>query len=521
MFWPIKRSRRPRKQSNQRRRLFLEPLEPRRVLAGVVDIITVAPVIPGDVAFFGDDSNNQIEVAQGAMSSEFVVTGKGGTLLMLNGGPQTFSSLTINGIPGDHFVDLGGGDDTYELVGPPAGGTTTVGLDLVIYNGSGSDTNILRNAIVNGDLDITKVHGPAAEYSELQILDSLIRGDTTVDNIGGVSGNGDSKTMIQDSELEGTLEIFNAFGEDINDIQGSRIAQALFARPSDPVINPAVIIDNGDGGSRTTFTRGRDPLGLGRPTIFGGIDISNGSTAFGQLDIVTFNDTDVLGGVDIDNGAGDTEVIVVNSELGTDYLDAGSGGYGGPVFVVNGDGYDEFTMRSSEAQYGLLLDNNGFGLPPIPPIQVWGSNTVIEDSMIGDHPLCDQILGAALLFFGDLGNDTLNVSGSTISGEFSAYLFDGNDQVSTMNTVIASLTLLGDAGDDMVHLENTTVHAAIDVSLDDGVDTLELRGTTRLPSPLVAAMFVLDGGLGGDYYGQDATVIPPFLPFASFEIFLP
>ncbi|MBI2479574.1 MAG: hypothetical protein HYV60_13365 [Planctomycetia bacterium] len=373
-----------------------------------------------------------------------------------------------------------------------------------------------------------------------------MRGNTTVDNDGaGGTFDGDGKTIIERSELEGTLTISNASGDDTTIIADTSIGAALFVRPPSITTDPVVDISNGAGSSFTSFTRKNDPAAttplpsgtLNRPTVYGSINIANGDpapagivvpppTGGGALptglvttvDIVVVNSADVLGELDVENFDGHSEVIVVDSKIGTDTKPATApGGYGGPITVANGNGFDVFELSRSEAQYGVFVTNNsGAG-------QTWGSQSTVADSKVGKRVPS----GAAFSFVGDDGKDVFNINDSAAgvtriyAGGLSLSLLDGDDAVSIVGgggskIEIESLMITGGDGDDAVVLQNTIVESMLSVSLGAGVDRLELRVlATDLPNALIGAI-TLDGGIGADFF-----TIPVGIPFVDFETPIP
>src|SRR5690606_9651701 len=98
--------------------------------------------------------------------------------------------------------------------------------------------------------------------------------------------DGDTKTEISNSEIEGILNLVNGDGDDVVVVDATSIGAAQFFRPGDPgaPADPVVRIINGRGSSLTSFTSKNDPDATGflppgtltRPTIYGGIDIING-----------------------------------------------------------------------------------------------------------------------------------------------------------------------------------------------------------------------------------------------------
>ncbi|WP_417748224.1 hypothetical protein [Rosistilla oblonga] len=524
-----------RRKQQARRRLRAECLEDRRLLAGVVNVDTT---VVGDLTLDGDVSSNRIAVHGTAVPGQFVVQGENGTLLTLDGGAQTFASLTINGITDDIIVELGNGDDIFTL--GDNSNPTEIGENLIITNRD-DDTNILLNVDVGEDLLISRTD---IAYSELQIEGSIIRHNVDIDN-----NNGDTKTDISGSEIEGTLFIVNGNGDDVVVIDATSIGAEQFFRPGGPgsPADPVVSIVNGDGSSLTSFTSANDPDTTGflptgtlaRPTIFGGINIVNGDqlppglivappTAGGAtptslsvaVDIVVFNQADVLGHLDIENFDGHTETVIVDSNIGTDTKARDTvvpvnGGYGDAVEIANGDGFDLFLSQNSTMQYGLSL-NNGTGS--------WGSHTDIRDSEIGGRDTGSLGVDASIIFIGDDGDDVFNVSdsagGSTFDGMVMLTFGDGEDSVQFMGATsqieIDMLDIDFGAGDDMLFMENAEVKSMVRVLFLTGVDTLELRTDVDFPGGLLGTILV-DGGAGADFYHVDNVLIP----FINFDIFIP
>src|SRR6478672_3540488 len=128
----LRRARRPN------RRLGLELLESRRVLAGNVH----AFVSGGNLHIEGDRQSNEILIEQSAPKS-FTITSRDGTTT-INGqaGPRTF-----NGIGKNVFIALNSGNDVAELDGA-AGGALVVKSGLFVDMGSGNDQLLMTNVHV-------------------------------------------------------------------------------------------------------------------------------------------------------------------------------------------------------------------------------------------------------------------------------------------------------------------------------------------------------------------------------------
>ena len=525
MFWPIKRSVRSSKRvkkSRQQsaRRLLVESLESRNLLAGLVDVQIAPMLAPGELDLIGDGSNNSVEISQTLNPGEYRIDGLDGTLLQINGAGVTMPSVTVNGITGDIDVWLGTGNDTFLFSNKYAAGgqESNIPLSLNINNDDGSNENTLADVLINVDLTVAKIPATTG-YSELHIIDSTIIGYTRVDNTGGGTG-GDSWTEIDNSWLQGNgaigpaLALRNADGKDINDILGnSQFGIGPFPQPG-----PTVVIDNGPGGSRTTFTGASAVAGFGTTTVYGDLLIRNGTNVPGTMDTVTFNGSNVLGDVVNVNGDGNTSVTVTDSTLGSHLVAPPlSPVIGGPVEILNDAGYDQFLMTNSSAPWGIKINNDVTGNE-----DVWGSATNIFESEIGTNPFCLDIPGfpnAALVLLGDNGADVVNVGATTLGGTLHLNLNAGNNDVNITNgSVMPSLRLRTLGGNDDVLIDDSTIQIAIQVRLGTGADSFLVTNVdpaTQWPSALLG-LIDIDGELGVDTTNISALALGAL----GFEIFV-
>lgn len=524
MFW-LKRKKKVQttsKASRQRTRfLRFEGLERREVLAaGVVDVQIAPFVAAGTLNLEGDGSNNSVDIQQTVNPLEYLIQGKDGTLLSLNGGAGvTFSSLTVNGITGDISVNLEAGDDIFRFLGTAAGGDSSVPVDLDIFNDDGSDRNTIDSVLVNGSLTVSKVAGSTG-YSELHILNTTVIGFTSVDNTGAGTG-GDTLTDIDNSWLQGNggpgpaFTLSNGSGKDIIDIRGN----SQFGIGPFPLLTPVLTISNGAGGSVTTFTGASAVAGFGTTTVYGDLTISNDANVVGTLDSVTFISSNVLGDVDISNGAGDTSVVVTNSTLGSHLVASPlSPVIGSPLSVLNAAGFDQFSMTGSSAPWGLFINNDlgGGG-------SVWGSQTSLNNSLIGTSPFGPEIPGfpnTAMVLLGDSGRDTFNAINTQFGGILDLRLFAGNNDVNlSAASRMAAFRLATLGGNDSVLIDDTTIQVAVDIALGAGADRLIVTNVTpdtEWPSALLGAI-AIDGGIGVDTTNLSALALGAL----GFEIFVP
>jgi hypothetical protein len=377
----------------------------------------------------------------------------------------------------------------------------------------------------------------------LRISNTTVIGSTVVDNTGGISTptGGDTLTEIDNSWLQGNggtgpaFDLDNADGKDIIDVRGN----SQFGVGPFPIGSPAVTIDNRDGGSRTTFTGASASAGYGTTTTYGDLSIINGVNVPGTIDIVTFNETNVLGNVAVANGDGDTSTTVSSSTLGSHLVLSGIGPplIGGPMTVMNGAGFDAFGMFDSSVPWGLSINNRFATIG-----KVWGSMSTFSDSSIGTHPLgvlpanaleivgddgadapaagCRLVEKNALEIVGDDGADTFNMTGSSVGGVLDLRLGGGNNDVNLSNNPdsVVGLSLVASGGNDSLVIDNTKIMVSVYVRLGDGVDSMIVRNVdpaTQWPSTLLGLVDV-SGGAGVDT--TNASTLS--LGLLGFEVFV-
>lgn len=509
------------RQSN-RRRLRFEGLEDRRLLAaGVVDVQVFPLLAAGRLDLIGDGSNNEVRISQTVNVGEYRVDGLNGTLLQINGAGVTMPSVTVNGITGDLGVYLGNGDDifTFDNTYAPTGQQSNVPLDLYIENAHGSNQNHITDVMINGDLSVIKAAATSG-YSALHVTDTTVIGFTTVDNTGGGSG-GDTWTVINNTWLQGNggpgaaFALYNGDGKDIIDVQGN----SQFGIGPFPLLTPVVVIDNGYGGSRTTFTGASAEAGFGTTTVYGDLLISNGDNLPGTLDTVTFNGSNVLGNVGISNASGNTSVTVNNSTLGSHLVASPfSPVIGGSLQIENDAGFDQFSMTDSTVPWGILINNDVSGNN-----DAWGSATNITGSRIGTAPFGPDIFGfpgAAMVLLGDNGRDVVNVSSTVLGGTLDLRLYNGNNEANLTNSSsMAALSFITGSGNDTLLVDNSSISVAVYVRLGSGADQFFVRNvnpSTQWPSALLGSIDI-DGETGVDT--TNLSALP--LGALGFEIFVP
>jgi hypothetical protein len=321
----------------------------------------------------------------------------------------------------------------------------------------------------------------------------------------GVANNGDSNTVIQGSDLRGALAVINGTGADIVYIDGSSVGIAIGG--------PTIIV-NGDGGSRVRLTT------YSGPSYAGGAVVDQGTTLYGALTVVSgigfrgvgipdevvFSKTDVKGAVNLASLSGDSKTDIgkddptTKSDLGSDVV------VGGPVTVNRGPGLDLFTMKNSNAQWGLTIANNNGA-----PGQTDGSSTTIVNSKIGTIP--PPALGIGLNITGDDGPDSITITDTIVGGAavFNLNLAGGGLQntvalisdllPNTQRTSFGALAINGGNDPDRVTISKIDVALSTNILLFGAADYVNVdylqTGTASAPLSRLLGVVNVDGGLPG------------------------
>jgi len=529
---------------NSRRRLLFEALETREVMATNIVNLVLAPFGPPGVALaidgVGGTSGNNVSISQTTTDvNQYIIQGLNGTVLELNGVGATLTpSITLNGISGPITVALGS-DNTFSFLGQTniTGATpvlttqpSVLTSNLTINNGDGDSTDNLTNVQIGGNLAVTAA-GPIGN-STLTITSSTVIGTTNVNN---TATSGNTNTTISGSSLEATgggvaFTLNNGDGSNITTVNGN----SQFG--TGPMAAVAVVINNGDGGNSTTFTGASSVAGPGTTTVYGAVNIDNGTTLPGFVNLVSFSGANVLGPVNVANGAGgataNAQTQVIGSTLGSSLAFVGGAPtVGGPLVVTNATGGDTFSLQNSTLPWGLELVNGG-------NTSALGSSTQITGSMVGTAPnaqtmalpaipgligLAQPVLGDSMYLGGDKGNNVVTIGangggaggGDTFGGNVDLQLLGGNNSVTTQdNSVMAGLAVHAGNGNNFVLLTATTISASFNLNLGNGNNSFFVAPSATLPSQLLGSVVIKVGT------GLNTTNLGPLLP-PGFEVFQP
>jgi hypothetical protein len=522
------------------------------MLSGIVNVWEavggVAP--PGAPAGFavgqlwlvGVSGEHNIKLTQTAgVTDGFTISSPGTDLtgFSLNGATPQYTPVTVTNITADVNVNLGTvGPNTFDIEAPlaVANSVTTFPGNLLIANGS--QTNTIDNAVILGNLVVTKAAGVSA-YCQLVMTGTIVDGTTAIGNgVGGTGTGGDSYTQITNCQflaLAGgvPVTIVNGDGNNVTWFQGAAqgasqtnaaLTTTQIGTPNFPAAAVALRVTNGAGGSNVMFTNANLPGGtVSNPVVYGSVAITDGMATGLQTNGVNFSYTTVYGAAAVNNLAGgDTEVFLQNSEIGANLSVAG----GCPLAVTNtgGGGQNLFYMQGSQLPGGLWLDNTAPGSI--------NNQTFIDSSYIGitsptgtpanARPLtlvlpAPAAAGDAAYVSGGSVLDTVVVrNGSVVAGALDLNnLGGGSKQVALDSSTLGAFDLVTPAatGTDSLWIGGTTIQDAMNVSLGTA-DTVWLqKGSTNSAANSLPALpggaFSLMAGAGPNYlYYDSADALP-------------
>ena len=284
--------------ASRMRRLSMQSLESRQLLAGDVEVFTTRG---GDLFVIGDREDNTVEIRVESLGN-IVAEGLDGTLVNGVSGPIVI--IEGDTVPDDVRVNLGRGDDTILIEGLQitddlyvSGGRgddaigllrTRVGDDASIYGGGGSLEFSLDLSTVEDDLFVF-----GSRRDDTIVFDSSTVGDdTTV-----ITSSGDDTILVLNSIHQDDVYIGTGRGDDFVAVIGTTIGDDVFAslgRGDD-----SLLIEDSSLGDRVIAlgSRGTDALELaGEVTLnerrnpflfsFEGSEVDRGTViddAIGQL----------------------------------------------------------------------------------------------------------------------------------------------------------------------------------------------------------------------------------------------
>jgi hypothetical protein len=341
---------------NRRRRLGLESLESREMLASSASIVSGALMVSSDVA--------SVLLIKQTAANAWSVTDNGNPV-----GAGTFSGVTGNVIiqtsanddqvtvdlqnntaPRSIQANLGDGINQFSIL------NGTVRQNVLLYGGAGNDTVDLANVKVgpatslmlgNGD---NTVHINSGNYGSMYVGtgtgdDAVVLGDGVSATkfssaVTFVDGGGLNDSLVMKDKT--TIGMFYLQTVAVNNVQldaGSKIYGSLYVSGGFNVAN--------------SLTVNNEITGFGTFTGSGGVDTVNfGSTAkFGKAVLV-----DLKGGSDVANLQGTyCTTLNVNAGLGDDTVSI-DGTVAASVVALLGDGNDLFSIAAKVGTAPTLLN---------------------------------------------------------------------------------------------------------------------------------------------------------------------
>jgi hypothetical protein len=255
-----------RNRASRPRRLWIELLESRTLLAGNVTV----NVVGGSLIITGDDLDNRFIITQFQRPPGEFLVGAQGVDTTFNGQPNFVANgvtkdiriSTLGGndsvslvdaqVPGSLLFDGGAGDD--DLVGRLVSRQATeIGKHLTVTNGDGQDKTQFESCTIRGNATVTNgAGGSTTEFKNCQVGSLSIQSDAGADevevsativrkNLTVRSGDGDTEVDIEGTRVNGTTILESREGFDDIDLEDNTI------------FNKKVVLMLGNGGSQTTM----------------------------------------------------------------------------------------------------------------------------------------------------------------------------------------------------------------------------------------------------------------------------
>lgn len=489
------------------RRIGLEPLEERTLLAGIVTV----SVSQGNLILRGDNAANGIHLTQIGEGS-YQITGlvTGGSATTIKHGAVSGTSAVVEGVTGNIDIDLKRGDDllaigndadcliagaetcgfSLELPGegngpPPIdhGGDVPVGeatwvevlvvpRNLLIYMGDGHD-----RVALSAQVRQSAVIDLGNQHDRLAVVEAQI--DGTLDIRGG---KGDDRVCIYETQVQQTLSVLLGDGHDTLEVQG--IVNLVGAIVS-PEVRARQVVVQGQNGNDTILLyglhasgnievsggSGQDRVELGGTQAQGAIGVSLGGGSGGPFgNILLVYDSTSGGNLTVVGGNQSDYVLVSNSQVG------------GNLVIDTGGGQDRIELRPQVRVFGNLVVDAGAGNDQVN----LGGELLVPASAEGEAPpgpLAAVAVDKAIVVAGGSGHDWLLLH-NTSSGQSTTVNGGAGDDTLDLFGVAAAVDLIlaAGAGRDLVSVEegsgpSTQVGRDLVVDLGADNDTLGLRFT--------------------------------------------
>lgn len=382
------------RQKSGERRLKLEHLETRAMLAGNVSV----SVSGGNLLVRGDNSSNQIAIVQLDVG-EYAVVGLNGT--EVNGGTDP---VVKSGVQNNIDVDLKKGNDVVAI---------------------GNDLEALELWADASGITLPEIDLPEEAPDSLKVPKhlNLRLGDGNDDavviakvglQINADLGNGNDRLIVQDSKVGGDFIVRGGNGHDYLYTDGTEVARTYNVNMGNG--RNAVELWNSSIGRSAVIVTGKDAdtIDIADSAIEDNLIVRTGS---GHDDV--FAHSHGAEGMDVGNN------VDINTGSGNDYVDI-AGDIDNLLVIVTGNGNDEVFLEDLEAEDLVAVLGSG--------------NDYLEavNVEIGDDALLDA----------GSGNDRVYIEDSIVDDVFTALMGSGNDFLEICNSVAKRANLDGGSGRD-------------------------------------------------------------------------
>ncbi len=326
----------------------------------------------GNLTLIGNDDSNEVLITQGSNGNEFILSS-----VVTDFGNGAGVPVTVSGITGDVAVQFGDNADVLQV-----GGTDlflTLPGNLFVDAGGGDDqlrigpdaTDLAAQLTILGDVEITGGDGnntiklggdPQQDYGSVfvEVLGdvSVTNGDGNNDTrIGGLGHEGDEYDGESITQLHIAGDVLIRNGDGLNQTIVGSVREDphedYYYNTGRLLIDGDVKVVGGDGGNHTTIGGFSGYYGNHRIEIAGDVRVSVGNgadvtTVGGSGTYYGESDLTIGGDVEIVNRAGEDRVTLGGQVDGRSLVEIA-----GDVLVRNGDD-DDSTFVGGYGAYGLF-----------------------------------------------------------------------------------------------------------------------------------------------------------------------
>lgn len=507
MLFKRNRSRRPLAPTY--RCAVVQPLEPRRLLAGNV-AVTVNP--GGNILrIIGDNANNEIDISLNETNGHIVVTPTDGTTT-INGGAMFSHGFVA---PPSIRMRLQDGDDSVTgalALSMPADADARPVIDEGFFRlGRGNDTfdvevDYLTLLTVIGDSGNDDIDIDAFNY-ESRDSQLAIRSQ--------VQDNLDDPLSVEPRVGQPAMRVFGFDGDDEIMLSGSAIVGGILldGGNQDDVVD--VFATNTIGQSRFDMGAGNDSGFFRSAGQEVGRFVFKGRTG---------NDSMLFDGFNIDYAGADTQPFRFDGDTGDDVVTIARGGFtavrgvqsggglitesSGTFFYLGGVGRDRLYMVSSSIEAG------GFEYDQGPDDDSFLMRAATIDVQSNGLPGGVPTLGGGRFLSRGRGENDVFVGEVSSIDASGRVIFDGDAGddavISEITDVTAgsNLTIAGDRGEDLVVVATATIDATtnLDINLGNDDDNVLLCSFATVN---VGGSFTVDAGADIDRISIAAGVTVP------------